>query len=69
MKNPNLILQKILLDLVSGNRGSGYGSRSPKPLQEEVDGMEFEAAHNMVKKEVLYKNTFTEAEKKLAVCI
>ncbi len=32
-------------------------------LQEELDGMEFEAAHNMVKKEVLYKNTFTETEK------
>ena len=27
----DLILQKILLDLVSETDGSGYGSRSPKP--------------------------------------
>ena len=30
----------------------------------EVDGMKFDAAHDRVKKEILYKNVFTEAEKK-----
>ena len=59
----DLILQKILLDLVSETVDQDMGVEAQNRLQEELDGMEFEAAHNMVKKEVLYKNTFTETEK------
>lgn len=59
----DLILQKILLDLVSETVDQDMGVEAQIRLQEELDGMEFEAAHNMVKKEVLYKNTFTETEK------
>ena len=59
----DLILQKILLDLVSETVDQDMGVEAQNRLQEELDGMEFEAAHNMVKKEVLYKNTFTKTEK------
>ena len=59
----DLILQKILLDLVSETVDQDMGVEAQNRLQEELDGMEFEAVHNMVKKEVLYKNTFTETEK------
>ena len=59
----DLILQKILLDLVSETVDQDMGIEAQNRLQEELDGMEFEAAHNMVKKEVLYKNIFTETEK------
>ena len=46
----DLILQKILLDLVSETVDQDMGVEAQNRLQEELDGMEFEAAHNMVKK-------------------
>ena len=44
----DLILQKILLDLVSETVDQDMGVEAQIRLQEELDGMEFEAAHNMV---------------------
>ncbi|MFR8755374.1 MAG: hypothetical protein ACLVG5_00915 [Clostridium sp.] len=46
----DLILQKILLDLVSETVDQDMGIEAQTRLQEELDGMEFEAAHDMVKR-------------------
>lgn len=59
-----LIFQKILFQLVEGTVDQKIGLEVRNRLQKEVDGMKFDAAHDRVKKEILYKNVFTEAEKK-----
>lgn len=61
----DLILQKVLFHLVEENVNQDMGVEVQTRLQEEVDGMDFDAAHAMVKKEILYRNTFTETERNL----
>lgn len=63
-ENSELIFQKILFQLVEGTVDQKIGLEVRNRLQKEVDGMKFDAAHDRVKKKILYKNVFTEAEKK-----
>ena len=65
----DLILQKILLDLVSETVDQDMGVEAKTVCRRNWMGWNLKQPITMVKKEVLYKNTFTETEKKLAVCI
>ena len=51
-----LIFQKILFQLVEETVDQKIGLEVRNRLQKEVDGMKFDAAHDRVKKEILYKN-------------
>ena len=61
----DLMLQKVLFHLVEENVNQDMGVEVQTRLQEEIDGMDFDTAHEMVKKKILYRNTFTETERNL----